>query len=497
MGFKVDESFLRFLTMGAVSAKAVADEMRAKGLRPIELERQSTSNKIWATKIKRMRLPDLLCLKTGVRVEVRAKSKLAIRMSDAPGNPDRVWNAGLNDDDLVVFVKCSTSDASDVTAQSQQAFTAGDVAACDMELTKLGPPKSASEGSERDRTWPTVVPSKSGKVIAIHDDKLVTLLDSGKQQTYGLRGFLTPYVAVGERFEAGRSFLAGLPKQRASLPQPGRQWNPRPLLNSSSSIDRYVAVKALGHLGTAADIANLANLAVSASDSRVSLEAGVALARLGDDFGLVRLATEVGSPSEPYLAMEAVLALAELSGSPLQSEAANLLSDIANDAELEGAEVRQAAIWGLGFTGLQAYDKLLPFLSASNQSERVHALVAMGNDFDVVIVNALARMLSDPNSSDELAAAAADILSQSRRQTQVINAVLPIAKSGAPDARAWALAVLGALPRAKVDPIATAEGLSGALRPLQLLSPSSNWTRGRRLSSTIGFVRQQALRTLV
>ncbi len=89
MAFKVDSSFLRFVTMGALGTRSVMDEMRRAGLKPIELERYSCCNKIWATKVKRLRLPDLLCLRTGLRIEVRAKSKLEIKMSDAPNNAAR------------------------------------------------------------------------------------------------------------------------------------------------------------------------------------------------------------------------------------------------------------------------------------------------------------------------------------------------------------------------------------------------------------------------
>src|ERR1700758_78409 len=100
MGFKVDSSFLRFVTMGARGVHRVAAELKQRGFEPIELERYCGSNKIWATKVKRLRLPDLLCVRTGLRVEVRAKSDLKIRMSDAPTNPERRWDTGLRDDDL-------------------------------------------------------------------------------------------------------------------------------------------------------------------------------------------------------------------------------------------------------------------------------------------------------------------------------------------------------------------------------------------------------------
>ena len=104
MAFKTDRSFLRFLTMGAIGVRETARTLRDEGFKPIELERYCTSNKIWMTKVKRLRLPDLLCVRTGVRFEVRAKSALKVRMSDAPANPDRRWDVGLRDNDLVAFI---------------------------------------------------------------------------------------------------------------------------------------------------------------------------------------------------------------------------------------------------------------------------------------------------------------------------------------------------------------------------------------------------------
>src|ERR1017187_8277412 len=97
MGFKTDTSFLRFLSMGAMGAHQTMAQLRAAGFEPIELERYCGSNKIWMTKVKRLRLPDVLCVRTGLRIEVRAKSDLKIRMSDAPTNPARTWDAGLRD----------------------------------------------------------------------------------------------------------------------------------------------------------------------------------------------------------------------------------------------------------------------------------------------------------------------------------------------------------------------------------------------------------------
>ena len=176
MGFKVNSSFLRFLTMGALGVRSVLAELKSRGFEPIELERYCTSNKIWTTKVKRLRLPDLLCVKTGMRVEVRAKSDLMIRMSDAPNNPERAWDAGLRQEDLVALVGCAEGPNGPVPADEAAYFSVA-MLRDSVRLSKLGPPKSASEGAERDRTWPSTVPRRPGRVLSLDNDKLVVMLE--------------------------------------------------------------------------------------------------------------------------------------------------------------------------------------------------------------------------------------------------------------------------------------------------------------------------------
>lgn len=86
MAFKVDASFLRFLTIGALGVRHVAGELRDLGFEPVELERYATSNKIWTTKIKRLRVPDLLCARTGIRIEIRAKTAILAGLPESLAN---------------------------------------------------------------------------------------------------------------------------------------------------------------------------------------------------------------------------------------------------------------------------------------------------------------------------------------------------------------------------------------------------------------------------
>lgn len=105
--FKTDESFLEKISIGAIGTKKVFDDLKSRGHEPIELERGSMSFKIWKEiKIKRLRVPDILCLRCGKRIESRAKTKLEISMSHSFASPERGWDFGLDNDDNIAFVKC-------------------------------------------------------------------------------------------------------------------------------------------------------------------------------------------------------------------------------------------------------------------------------------------------------------------------------------------------------------------------------------------------------
>ena len=249
MGFKADASFLRFLSMGAVGVHRTMARLRGRGFKPIELERYCGSNKIWTTKVKRLRLPDLLCVKTGMRVEVRAKTDLKIRMSDAPANPDRAWDAGLRDDDIVALITCFDTDDGPEPAADANYFTVGALRAS-VDRSRLGPPKSPSEGAERDRTWSATVPTRDGTVLEITNERLIVRMNAdterpARRQTYTLRG-KSVYVSPGDTFSAQTTILAGQPPEIADLSVylPCR-YAPLDDLRSDSDVDRYAAVKAL------------------------------------------------------------------------------------------------------------------------------------------------------------------------------------------------------------------------------------------------------------
>ena len=493
MGLKVDSSFLKFLTMGALGARRVCELMAHAGLQPIELERYSRSNKIWSTKVKRLRLPDLLCVRTGLRVEVRAKSKLTIKMSDAPTNPDRRWNTALAARDMIAFVLIREGEDGTLrAADNAELFWVQDLEAT-VDDSRLGPPKSATEGAERDREWPSIVASDSGIVQAIDEARISTRLDGGRNQTYQLRG-KTAYFEVGQRFLAESQFLAGLPGAKAAFPNPRQaQWNPRDLLTSASPIDRYVAVKALGVVGGAPDVQAIGNIAEHDLEGRVALEAAASLVRLGNVHGLELIRRSIDNPQLPFLRMEAVLAISELHGTALATRCADLLTDYAQGEALAGDEVRQAAIWGLGKDGLRAYPRLLPFLDSPVEEEIVHAVSAFGPDADAGLADQLIAILADQAASERKLASASFVLARTVPPPISAPRLVALRTHASALTRDWALATLGQMSPASIRDYVTDRALATQLRPLQLTSPDTNWTRSEQITDMLTFVRKQTV----
>jgi hypothetical protein len=381
MGFKTDTSFLRYLSMGALGVQETIKQLRALGFRPIELERYCASNKIWMTKVKRLRLPDVLCVRTGLRVEIRAKSDLKIRMSDAPNNPERTWDAGLRNDDVAAFIAIWEEDAGQRAADAAVFFTIKTLRES-VNQSKLGPPKSASEGAERDRTWPAIIPSRSGTVRSVTSEKLVVEMGSDdnppRSQTYSLNG-KRAYVRPGENFKAEASILAGAPARLANLRVfLGRNYDPVADLRAPNGVDRYAAVKALPHREDLREkaVPLLEELLTSEEEERVALEAAGAAAALGSSAGQKHIEAVLWGDSRADLRMEAVLILTELGSGFAKRE----LKRVAGDSRFAGDEIRQAAVWGLGKAGLKAYNDLIPFISDGDENVAMHAIVAFGND---------------------------------------------------------------------------------------------------------------------
>lgn len=486
MGFKADTSFLKFLTMGAVGVRSTLKVMSEAGFQPIELERYCTSNKIWSTKVKRLRLPDILCVQSGVRIEVRAKSDLKVRMSDAPDNPDRRWDVGLRDDDLVAFVACAFDDGNVSVVGPPVFFTAADLRAS-INSTRLGPPKSASEGAERDREWPSTVPSDDGEVLSVVDGKICTLLAAGRRQSYQLRG-KRPYVAAGDRFIGGASIIAGTVPRLAPVEQlRTRSWDCRKALAEQDPVDRYAAAKAVPHSPNVTSWGKdaLARALKKESEDRVALELAASAARIGVTFGIEGISKTIWSHERADLRMEGVLILAELATTPAAKE----LVRIAKGKEFAGNEIRQAAVWGLGKAGSRSYRSLVEFIADDDEGVALHAIGAFGYDTPADVVGDLVSILA---GGVPRAQAAASTALKTINSSTAIEAVIRAAKQSSGD-QAWLLATLGRFPASRVRELLAGDRLLSKVAPLLTLGPEENWLARPSVANDLDFLLMQHL----
>jgi hypothetical protein len=491
MAFKADSSFLRFLTMGAIGVHRTMQILQKRGFHPVELERYCGSNKIWATKVKRLRLPDLLCVRTGLRLEVRAKSDLKVRMSDAPQNPERVWDAGLRDDDLVAFIACREADSTLVAAERAAFFRVAALRAS-AKRSKLGAPKSASEGSERDRTWPVTVPSRSGSVLEVSAEKLVVQMHADgdrpeRRQTYRLKD-RKAYVKPGEKFDAGVDIIAGLPDSMANLGSYlNRNYQPTKGLKNANVVDRYAAVKALRHREDPGRLAALEKLLQEAKlDNRVRLEAAGVAAALGSKAGQDAIGAFVWeNAGGPELRMEAAFILSELGNAEFPADA---LRQIADSADLRGDEVREAAVWGLGMTGLRRYDMLLRFIGDEDEGVALHAITGFGRDTPRSVIEALIEDLI-VGDAHRAPGASASLLNVGT--DDVLDALISAARRQPVD---WVLATLGRMPPEETRRRLAGSGLLRRIAPLLLTAPGANRLASEEVAERLASLRAQRVR---
>lgn len=493
MGFKADNSFLRFLSMGAVGVHSTMNRLRDRGFEPIELERYCGSNKIWTTKVKRLRLPDLLCVKTGMRAEVRAKTDLKIRMSDAPANPDRVWDAGLRDDDIIALLACSNTEEGPEPADEAVYFTVGALRDS-MDGSRLGPPKSASEGAERDRTWPATVPTRDGTVLEATGERLIVHMNAdaerpARRQTYPLRG-KSAYVSPGDTFRARTTILAGQPSARADLSAYlPRRYAPLKDLRASTDVDRYAAVKALRFRDDPRDrvVSALEDLIRRETDERVALEAAGSAAAFGSELAQERIVRFVwDNDDRPDLRMEAVFVLNELGRNPFTREQ---LNSIVADPRFEGDELRQAAVWALGKAGLRCYEDVLPWIDDADENLALHAIGAFGDDTPRPVIDGLVEDLiaGDPRRAPAASEALRIIASDEvlRALVTTAQAVQPV-----PD---WIVATLGRLPPDRVLAALHDSPLLDRIVPMLLIAPGAHWLASESAGSDISFLLKQDL----
>ena len=412
-------------------------------------------------------------------------------MSDAPSNPDRVWDAGLRDDDLSVFISVREVDGKMVAAATANVFTIGAMRAT-VGLSKLGPPKSASEGAERDREWATTVPKQPGVVLEVTDERIRTQLESGRRQTYRLTGRnpKRSYVHAGDTFTAGDTFIAGAVERPADLAlAAAREWGPVADLGSESDVTRYAAVKACAHVGrewpAAFDL--LSQILEHDPDPRVKLEAAGALARLGRDEAIQLLGDAALGHDRKDLQMEAVLIASELG-----DEGVSVLEQVAAQMDLANSELRQAAVWGLGRGGARQFASLQPYLLDDDVNVVLHAIAAYDSGAGKQVIEALGQMLANVPMSARATVSAALVRIGGRDVIGCLASMVSGTEPGA-EYRSWLLATLGQLLPSDLRAELAESTVLAEVSPLMMLSEQENWLARPTVNESFRFLLGQDL----
>ena len=348
--FKSDESFLEKISIGAIGTQRVFSLLKNLGHHPIELERGSMNYKIWKRiKIKRIRVPDILCVDNGIRVESRAKTNLEITMSHSVSDPERGWDFGMKDDDYVALIVCNKSGENPInwTADDLVQF----VSVKNLRISeKQGQtvfiaPKGSQEGFESRITWPTGLASSEGTITEIGKTiKYRTVLGRTNciRLTKGGKA-LSPLVSVGDKVVRNQ-ILASVVSVKKTIPT--NKVDATFFIENLSSMvlsERYAAAKALSYFNKSlVEKTLLTKLRDENEHIYVKLEAAASLSRFDNIEGYSFIQQCL---ADNYLqnVLESVIVLAEIR----TIDSCKILCDVLLD-EHHDPEIRASAAWGLG-----------------------------------------------------------------------------------------------------------------------------------------------------
>lgn len=383
--FKTDESFLEKISLGAIGTQQVFKKLVELGHQPIELERGSMNYKIWKKiKIKRIRVPDIICVDNGIRIESRAKSKLEITMSHSLNDPARGWDADLKNEDYVALIACRKGDLSPVdwipnspiqfisVKQLRESFQRKEV------ITEKA--KGVQEGSEVRITWLSCIAGKDLTITEVTEDRIVAKPAIGrtsscrlKRNKGGVSIVLKPLVKVGDKVLENQIVASVVPVE---YDIPKGKVDSNYFIENLSNLnhsERYAAAKALRFFNEKKVIAALkAKVATTEEHIYVRLEAAASLAILGEAEGYLFIEESL---KDQYLqnVLESVIVLNEIKS----ERACKLLCDILLNEAFD-PEIRAGAAWGLGEQqNKNALTAIVSSFNAVDESIRIEAARAL------------------------------------------------------------------------------------------------------------------------
>ncbi len=461
--FKPDASFFRKIVVGAVGAMGVCEDLSHRGHELVELERGSTDSKLWKdVKRKRVRIPDLICIRCGVRIESRAKTTAGLSMSHSPTDAERGWDYGMVDDDWIAFPVCEAVEESDWSAglldaplsywrqkQWSRWRTRGyinylTVGAFRSRLHARSRTKGVEEGSENFIAWDATFSTRAGSVERIDPSKRTVPVRRASDDhlyTWRIRPGQEIVVSSGQRIEESQliaSAVPPIPNQELTCSQHLPPNHVASLLASRERTQRFTGVKLarlLNRDGYAKEVSSLAS--DSEEDIYVRLEALSYLAAVCGESAVTLFGPYLDA-GDAQVQLEAVIALGEAA----TAETTDLLGAILDDGDRPLFQ-RSAAAWSLSQIGSTTASARLVSafqdIDISLREDALHSLVSIGGE-------AIPTLLAGLKSCDgDIMAGCAGAIRRSGPSPQAVTELTAELRSPSPSQ--WAVWLAGHLPR--------------------------------------------------
>ena len=474
LALKPDSSFFRKIVIGTVGARSVCSDLASHGHQVVELERGSTDTKLWKeVKRKRVRIPDLVCVRCGQRAESRAKTNTELAMSHSVTDEARAWDFGMIDSDLIGFPICQAVEEQYWSAGRLNNsasywhernwvrwrlagkinyFRAGTFRGTKFSKSSV---KGVTEGSETSICWDAVFSSRTGTVEGCEGNRITIRREpDGHRHTRSIPSNLSLLVATGDHVEVNQVIASALTATGdAELTCTGTLAHPIPdLLDSRERTQRFTGIKLarLRHDGDHCDAVREL-VADDEEDIYIRLEGLSYLAAVCGRAPAEIFSGYLDNP-DPQTQLESVIAIGEV-GTP---EAVEGLSGILDDSALPYF-LRSAAAWSLGRIGTEAaisrLVKAFADIDISIREEALEGITSMGGAAVPILLSGLRGTVMD------VAAGCAEAL---RQQAGLPAEVVSALSQGIQGARAsdWAVWLLGHLPRERVAPAIA--GLQGS-----------------------------------
>lgn len=467
MSFKPDASFFKYIAIGAVGVRAVIDDMNRHGHELRELERGATETKLWKDiKRKRIRIPDLVCTRCGLRIESRAKTARILAMSHSRSERERSWDYGMVDDDLIAFPVCSNSDELyESTGRLHGSMSYWRERRWDKWIADGGinylavrclraiapdenAEKGVTEGSEGTVAWSSIFSSRDGLVECIIENRKIRVrFDDGRCYTWENRKNLPVVAQEGQRVQAGQllaSKAIPITLDELTCRHDLNDNHLARLIESRERTQRFTGVKLARLLRRPAFVDAIRPLfADPEEDAYVRMEAACYLATVCDMDARGLFGDYLADPDD-QVKLETVITLAEVP----TDQAVNILAEILTNGGCPFF-LRSAAAWALScIGGRPSVQHLLTAFSDVDSSIRQEALtgiIAMSGD---ALPHLLDGMVSE---NADIAAGCAEAIREIGNLSPEMIARLA-ADAQQVNVHPWITWLLGNLPREQVAP---------------------------------------------